>query len=93
MIVLDSAEKNRLDLEYSNLLNWRSIVFGGYFAAMAMIAAYLSVLLATNVFKFFIAVTVLGGVAWAIASEVKYRRIADRLKAIEQRIIEMKSEL
>ena len=80
---MDEIRKNKLDLEYNNLLNWRTIAFGSYFALVAVMGTYMSAFFQSDILTFSISLLGLSAILWIIIDNINYRKINERLNAIE----------
>ena len=76
---MKSLEKNKLDLEYNNLLNWRSILFGAYFALLALTGGFISLIVKENFLIFIIYMSVSSFLLWQITDAFRYREIKEKL--------------
>ncbi|MBU3905193.1 MAG: hypothetical protein KJ906_03530 [Nanoarchaeota archaeon] len=81
-------EKNQLDLKYSNLLNWRSIVFASYFAILALVSSY-TVRVIPDPMTAVLFILTLSFTSWILVDSWKYSEIKKGLTYIEKRISEL----
>lgn len=77
--------KNKLDLEYSNCLNWRNIIFAFYSAILAVSSTYY-LQLNLSFERFLVNILFVAFLSWGLIDFFKYDEIKNKLKDIENKI-------